>query len=142
MSSTDLGEWMMWGHAAASITFNDPVWAAQSYEMDRGERKRNNYDPPLPRHFVDALRERQRRLNVLDDRMVAEGRNDDPPESERDTWACPQIPPFNLHRPVAGGIRWVPASLMVEYRSLREVPLPTSADAHREIAFGSQSYTG
>ena len=135
MSSADLSEWMMWGHAAASITFNDPVWAAQSYEMDRGERKRNNYDPPLPRHFVDALRERQRRLNGLDDRMAAEGRNDDPPESERDAWACPQVPPFNLHRPVAGGIRWVPASLMVEYQSLREVPLPTSADAHRAIAF-------
>lgn len=134
--STDLGEWMMWGHAAASITFNDPVWAAQSYEMDRGERKRNDYDPPLPRHFVDALRERQRRLNGLADRMAAEGRNDDPPEAERDAWACPQVPPFNHGRPVAGGIRWVPAAIMAEYRSLYLTPLPTSADARREVASG------
>ena len=43
MSDDRHSEWL-WGHTTASITFNDPIWAAPS------------------RHFVDALCERQQRL--------------------------------------------------------------------------------
>ena len=83
-------ECLMRGHAAATITFNDPVWAAQSYEMDRGERVRGDYDPPLPNRFVDALRDRERHLNALEDLMVAQGRTEVPPLELLPSWARPE----------------------------------------------------
>jgi hypothetical protein len=48
MTTTNVTAWLMRGYATASIIFNDPVWAEQHYEMDRGERRRGDYDPPIP----------------------------------------------------------------------------------------------
>ncbi len=130
MTTTDVGEWLMRGHAIATIVFNDPVWAEQEYEMQRGERARGDYDPPLPDHFVDALRDRQRRLNALHNRMAAEGRESLPDGGNPQGWA-----EVDGNMLIAGryadrrGIRWVPASLMAEFQVLAETPLPCSADA-------------
>ena len=122
-------EWLMRGHAAATITFNDPAWAAQSYEMDRGERARGDYNPPLPSRFVDALRNRQRRLNALEDLMVAQGRTEVPPLELLPAWSPLEGPLLLAGRPLDHhGIRWAPAPLMAEFQALYATPLPCSAD--------------
>ena len=129
MTTTNVTEWLMRGHAALSIVFNDPAWAEQNYQMERGERRRGDYDPPVPGQFVDALLDRYKRLNALEDLMLAEGRADDPPTQDCDAWAQPDADSV-LSRTlmVLGSIRWVPATLMAEYQALHDAPLPSSAD--------------
>lgn len=122
-------EWLLRGHAAATIAFNDPLWAEQTYEMDRGERQRGDYDPPLSGQLVDALRNRQRRLNALEDLMCEQGRTEVPPEERSSSWATPLGPLLLAGRPLARyGIRWVPASLLAEFDALYATPPPCSAD--------------
>lgn len=129
MTATDVSEWLLRGHASATIVFNDPAWAEQTYEMDRGERRRGDYDPPLPGRLVDALRGRQRRLNALEDLMLAEGRTEVPPEELSSAWARPEGPLLLPGRPLAcHGIRWVPAPLLAEFQALHAPPPPGSAD--------------
>jgi hypothetical protein len=129
MTTTNVTEWLMRGHAAASIVFNDPAWAEQNYQMQRGERRRGDYDPPVPSQFVDALCDRQKRLNALEDLMLAQGRADDPPPQDRDAWAQPDADSILSRRlKVSGGIRWVPAALLAEFQALYATPLPSSAD--------------
>lgn len=128
----DNEEWLLRGHAAASIAFNDPVWAAQTYEMDRGERVRGDYDPPLPDQLVDALRDRQRRMNQLEDLMVIQGRTKVPPAEHRADWVEAEGALLLAGRSLARhGIRWVPRYLLAEFLTLYETPLPTSAERHR-----------
>lgn len=129
MTTINVTEWLMRGHAAASIVFNDPAWAEQNYQMQRGERPRGDYDPPVPSQFVDALLDRQKRLNALADMIAAQGRatlndGDDP-----QAWVA-----VAGDRLIAGryaedrGICWVPATLMAEYQAVHDAPLPRSAD--------------
>ena len=124
-----LHEWLLRGHAAATIAFNDPVWARQTWEMDRGERRRGDYDPPLPGQLVDALRDRQRRLNALEDLMCEQGRAEVPPLELSSSWARPDSSLLLPGRPLTRhGIRWVPAQLLTEFQALYATPLPSSAE--------------
>lgn len=122
-------DWAMRGIAAATIIYNDPVWAEQEYAMQRGERTRGAFDPPIPAAHADALRGRWDRANALQDRMAAEGRETLPDDADRASWAS--VAPDML---IAGrtanrrGVRWVPALLLAEYQALVATPLPGSAD--------------
>lgn len=127
---TDSGsDWAMRGIAAATIIYNDPVWAEQEYAMQRGERVRGTFDPPIPAAHVDALRGRWDRANAFQDRMAAEGCKTLPDNADPSSWAS--VAPDML---IAGrtadrrGIRWVPAPLLAEYQALVATPLPGSAD--------------
>lgn len=126
---TGTGEWLLRGHAAATILFSDPVWAEQTYQMDRGERVRGDYDPPLPAQAVDDLRDRQRRMNTLEELMAAQGRAEVPPVEQREAWAKVDDALLLAGRPLdRHDIHWVPATLMAEFRALYHTPLPTSAE--------------
>ncbi|ARR57584.1 hypothetical protein HY78_29135 (plasmid) [Rhizorhabdus wittichii DC-6] len=126
---TDVSEWLLRGHAAATIAFNDPIWAAQSHEMERGERRRGDYDPPLPVQLVDALRDRQKRLNALEDLMQAERRDDLPADADKDTWVMLRERFDHAGEELfRGKLMWVPKALVDEYRALKAAPLPCSAD--------------
>jgi hypothetical protein len=129
MASDDISEWLMRGSASATIIFNDPVWSEQEYAMQRGERMRGDFDPPVPGHLVDALRARWSEANALSDRMASEGCDTLPDDADRDTWAA-----IDGDMLIAGryardrGICWVPRALLVDYRALVATPLPGSAD--------------
>ena len=57
-------EWAFRAHARASIIYGDPIWAAQEYAMQRGERRRGDYDPPISEAQVDALVQQYRAAQV------------------------------------------------------------------------------
>lgn len=129
MTTGDVGEWLMRGQAAATILFNDPLWAAQTCEMDPGEPELDAYDPPLPGELVDGLRDRQRRLNALEALMLAEGRADDPPPQDRNVWTRPHESLLLAGRSLdRRGICWVPSYLLNEFQTLYTTPLPHSAE--------------
>ena len=54
--------------------------------MDRGERVRGDYDPPFPAQAVDDLRDRQRRMNTLEELMGEQDRTEVPPVEQRGAW--------------------------------------------------------
>lgn len=79
-------DWVMRGHAKASIIFGDPIWAAQSYEMDLGQRPLGQFDPPLPDIFVDQELGRRGRLAALGVEIRAlRGRRDEASDAIADT---------------------------------------------------------
>lgn len=129
MAGDDNSEWLMRGSAAATIIYNDPVWAEQEYAMQRGERMRGDFDPPVPAHLVDALRARWSKVSALCDRMATEGCDTLSTNADPDTWAA-----IDGHMLIAGryardhGIRWVPQALLADYQALLATPLPGSAD--------------
>ncbi|MEG3174321.1 hypothetical protein U1708_19105 [Sphingomonas sp. ZB1N12] len=129
MAGDDNSEWLMRGSAAATIIYNDPVWSEQEYAMQRGERLRGDFDPPVPANWVDALRARWSEANALCDRMATEGCDTLPADADPDTWAA-----IDGDMLIAGryardhGIRWVPRALLADYQALLATPLPGSAD--------------
>lgn len=129
MAGGSISEWLMRGSASATVIYNDPVWSEQEYAMQRGERTRGDFDPPVPGHYADLVRARWNRANALHDRMAAEGRDTLPDDADPQAWAA-----VDCHMLIAGryadrrGIRWMPATLMDEYRALVATPLPGSAD--------------
>lgn len=128
MTGSDVSEWLLRGSASASIIYNDPVWSEQEYAMQRGERERGSFDPPVPAHYVDLVRARWDRANALHDRMAAEGRDAPPDDPDRDAWAAVDGDMLIASRYAdQRGIRWVPAALLAEYRELVTTPLPGSA---------------
>lgn len=121
--------WVMRGMAASTIIFNDPVWSEQEYAMQRGERRRGTFNPPVPSTHVDALHARWERASALQDRMVAEGRDTLPIEADPRSWAAVPGDMLLVGRTAdRRGIRWVPAALLAEYRALVATPLPGSTD--------------
>lgn len=122
-------DWAMRGIATATIIYNDPVWAEQEYAMQRGERARGTFDPPIPVDYVDALRGRWDRANALQDRMATEGCETLPDDADPSSWATVAADMLIAGRTAdRRGIRWVPAPLLVEYHALVATPLPGSAD--------------
>lgn len=97
--------------------------------MQRGERKRGNFDPPVPAHLVDALRVGCSEASTLCDRMATEGYDTLPVNADPDIWAA-----IDGDILIAGryardhGIRWVPLALLVDYQALVAPPLPGSSD--------------
>lgn len=127
--TTDVSEWLMRGNAAGMIVFNDPIWAEQEYAMQRGDRPRGPYDPPLPDHFVDALLDHQKRLNTAKDLMLAAMCDDLPPNADSAAWMT-VMKRFDLPGEMLceDHLVWVPKALVEEYRALKAAPLPCSAD--------------
>ncbi len=129
MTGDDISQWVMRGSASATIIYNDPVWSEQEYAMQRGERMRGDFDPPVPSHLVDALRARWNEASALGDRIAAEGCDTPPDDADPDAWAA-----IDGDMLIAGryardrGIRWVPRALLADYRALVATPLPGSAD--------------
>ncbi|WP_341210935.1 hypothetical protein [Sphingomonas paucimobilis] len=129
MAGDDISEWVLRGSASATIICNDPVWSEQEYAMQRGERVRGDFDPPIPSHLVDTLRARWSEANALSDRMAAEGCDTLPDDADPDAWAA-----IDGDMLIAGryardrGIRWVPRALLAAYQALVTKPLPGSAD--------------
>ncbi len=132
MAGDNVSEWLMRGSASATVIYNDPVWSEQEYAMQRGERTRGDFDPPVPGHYAERVRSRWDLANALQDRMAAEGRDALPDEADPQAWTA-----VDGDMLIAGryadwrGIRWVPATLMGEYRVLLATPLPGSADLER-----------
>lgn len=122
-------DWVMRGMAASTIIFNDPVWSEQEYAMQRGERRRGTFDPPLPAGHIDALHARWERASALQDRMAAEGCDTLPIETDARSWAAVIGDMLFAGRTAdRRGIRWVPAALLAEYQALVATPLPGSTD--------------
>lgn len=132
MAGDGISEWLMRGSASATVIYNDPVWSEQEYAMQRGERTRGDFDPPVPGHYADLVRARWDRANALQDRMAAEGCDTLPDKADPQAWAA-----IDGDMLIAGryadrrGIRWVPATLMDEYQALLATSLPGSADLER-----------
>lgn len=130
--ASDLSEWLLRGSASATIIYNDPAWSEQAYAMQRGELMAGAFDPPVPAGHVDAVRARWDHAHRLQERMAAEGRPELLDGADPHAWAA--VDPDML---LAGryadrrGIRWVPATLMADYRTLQATPLPGSAELGR-----------
>lgn len=128
MAGDHNSEWLMRGSAAATIIYNDPVWSDQEYAMQRGERMRGDFDPPVPAQLVDALRARWSETSALCGRMATEGCDTLPGDADPDSWAA-----IDDDMLIAGryahdrGIRWVPRALLTDYQALITTPLPGSA---------------
>ena len=129
MTGNEVSEWLMRGTASASIIYNDPVWSEQEYAMQRGERGRGDFSPPIPARYVELVRSRWDRANALHDRMAAEGCDALPDDADPQAWAV-----VDGDMLIAGryadrrGIRWMPAELLGEYQALTALPLPGSTD--------------
>ena len=129
MAGDDNSEWLMRGSAAATIIYNDPVWAEQEYAMQRGERMRGDFDPPVSTHLVDALRARWAEASALCGRIATEGCDTLPVNANPDAWDA-----IDGDMLIAGryardhGIRWVTRALLADYQVLLATPLPGSAD--------------
>jgi hypothetical protein len=129
MAGDDNSEWLMRGTAAATIIYNDLVWSEQEYAMQRGDRLRGDFDPPVPAHLIDALRARWSEASALCDRMVTEGGDTLPADADPDTWAA-----IDGDMLIAGhyardrGIRLAPRALLADYQALLATPLPGSAE--------------
>lgn len=127
--ANDLSEWLLRGSASATIIYNDPAWSEQAYAMQRGERAPGAFDPPVPAEHVDAVRARWDHAHRLQERMVAEGRPELPDGADPHAWAA-----VGSDMLLAGryadrrGIRWVPVTLMADYRTLQATPLPGSTE--------------
>ena len=131
MAGDDNSEWLMRGSASATVIFNDPVWSEQEYAMQRGERLRGDFDPPVPAHYVDLVRARWDRATALHLRMAAEGR-DALPDHAPDAWVAVDGDMLIASRYARDrGIRWMPGELMAEYQADIALPLPRSADLER-----------
>lgn len=129
MAGDDNSEWLMRGSASASIIYNDPVWAEQEYAMQRGERMRCDFEPPIPAHYVDLVRARWDRATALHDRMAAEGRDALPDDAAPNFWAAVDGDMLIASRYAHDrGIRWVQAELLAEWQALVALPLPGSTD--------------
>lgn len=128
MAGDHNSEWLMRGSTAARIIYNDPVWSEQEDAMQRVERTRGDFDPPVPAQLVDALRARWNETSVLCGRMATEGCETLPGDADPDS--CAAIDNDML---IAGrdahdhGIRWVPQALLTDYQALITTPLPDSA---------------
>lgn len=129
MADENISEWLMRGSAVATIIYNDPVWSEQEYAMQRGERTRGDFDPPVPGHYADLMRADWDRASALHDHIAAEGCDALPEEADPQAWAAVDGDMLIAGR-YAGcrGIRCVPAMFMDEYRALVATPLPGSAD--------------
>lgn len=129
MAGDNISEWLMRGSASATVIYNDPVWSEQEYAMQRGERKRGDFDPSVPGHFADLVRARWDRANALQNRMAAEGRAALPDDADPQAWTT-----VDGGMLIAGryadrrGVRWVPAALLADYRTLLAAPLPGSVE--------------
>ncbi|MBI0533023.1 hypothetical protein [Sphingomonas sp. TX0522] len=130
MADSAKGEWLMRGHAKATIAYGDPVWAAQTAEMDRGQRARGDYVPPLPEREVDLLRGRQHRMEELRRSLVGQARRDRPDDVE--AWVA-VVERYDFEgEPLFGGdLVWMPRSLVEEFRTLAGTALPSSSDQER-----------